>query len=170
MATLDGQHPSFEQLKELKYLQAVINEVLRLWAPVSLNSRICLADRVLPRGGGPDGSSPLFMPKGSQLGWVLYAYHRQRDIWGEDAEEFRPERWLGERAMRFGWHYTPFNAGPRICLGQQFALSQVGYVTVRLCQVFEGIELRGRLREWRENSSLIISHSEGATVSLKIRE
>lgn len=170
VATLNGQHPSFEQLKELKYLQAVLNEVLRLWAPVSLNSRIPLKDSVLPRGGGPDGSAPLFMPKGKPLSWMLYAYHRQKDIWGEDAEEFRPERWLGEGAMRFGWHYTPFNAGPRICLGQQFALSQVGYVTVRLCQEFPEIELKGELREWQENSSLIISHSEGATVSLKPRK
>lgn len=170
VATLDGRHPTFEQLKELKYLQAVLNEVLRLWAPVSLNSRICLRDSVLPRGGGPDGSAPLFMEKGAQLSWTLYSYHRQRDVWGEDAEEFRPERWLGEGAMRFGWHYTPFNAGPRICLGQQFALSQVGYVTVRLCQEFDGLELRGELREWQENHSLIISHSEGATVSLRKRE
>jgi cytochrome P450 len=170
IATLNGQQPTFEQLKELKYLQAVMNEVLRLWAPVSMNSRVCLSDRVLPRGGGPDGTSPLFMPAGSSLAWSLYAYHRQKDIWGPDAEEFKPERWLGEDAMRFGWHYTPFNAGPRICLGQQFALSQVGYVTVRLCQVFEGVELRGELREWQENSSLIISHNEGATVSLKPRK
>lgn len=42
--------------------------------------------------------------------------------------------------MRFGWHYLAFSGGPRICLGQQYALTEAGYVTVRLCQEFEGIE------------------------------
>lgn len=60
--------------------------------------------------------------------------HHRKDIWGEDAEEFKPERWEGKKV---GWEYLPFNGGPRICLGQQFALTEAGYVTTRLIQKFD---------------------------------
>lgn len=71
VAILDGQKPSFEQLKNLKYLQAIMNEVLRLWPPAPLHGRIAVRDTILPRGGGPDGSSPLFVPKDMKISWNL---------------------------------------------------------------------------------------------------
>ena len=66
--------------------------------------------------------------------------HRRTDLYGEDAEAFRPERWGEERLRKGGgaaaFHYLPFNAGPRICIGQQFALTQLALVTFRLLQAF----------------------------------
>lgn len=170
VATLNGQHPTFEKLKELKFLQAFMNETLRLYPPVPLNSRVPLQDSVIPRGGGPDGSQPLIVPKGQIVSWNLYSYHRQKDIWGADAEEFNPDRWMGKDAMRQGWHYLAFNAGPRICLGQQFALTQMGYVTVRLCQTFSGVEIRGDDKEWRETIGVVLTNKNGAKVALTPRE
>jgi len=66
---------------------------LRLWAPVVTNMRTANRDTVLPRGGGPDGQAPLFVPKGTSCRFVLYSLHRRKDVYGDDAEEFRPERW-----------------------------------------------------------------------------
>jgi cytochrome P450 len=43
--------------------------------------------------------------------------HRRKDIYGEDANEFRPERW---ETLRPGWEFLPFNGGPRICIGREF--------------------------------------------------
>jgi cytochrome P450 len=63
--------------------------------------------------------------------------HRRKELWGEDADTFRPDRWNGRRP---GWEYLPFNGGPRICIGQQFALTEAGYVTVRLLQRFSELE------------------------------
>ena len=63
--------------------------------------------------------------------------HRRKDIWGPDAEIFKPERWLTRRP---GWDYLPFNGGPRICIGQQFALTEVGYVVIRLMQRIDSID------------------------------
>lgn len=63
--------------------------------------------------------------------------HHRTDIWGDDADEFKPSRWEGRKN---GWEYLPFNGGPRICLGQQFALTEAGYVLVRLVQKFQVLE------------------------------
>jgi cytochrome P450 len=63
--------------------------------------------------------------------------HRRKDIWGPDAEIFKPERWLSRRP---GWDYLPFNGGPRICIGQQFALTEVGYVVIRTMQRIDSID------------------------------
>lgn len=107
---LHGEKPSWEQLKNFKYLNMVLKEgesktelhsrtstyrlaVLRLHPPVISNMRNASKDLVLPRGGGPDGKSPLFVPKGTQCRYSFQYLQRRKDIWGPDADEFRPERW-----------------------------------------------------------------------------
>jgi len=174
IAQLNGDVPTFEQLKELKYLRALLNESLRLHPVVPMNSREAIEDTVLPRGGGPDGDAPLLMPKGSVMSWSVYAMHRRKDFYGEDAEAFRPERWLddpqtGQKGLRPGWEYLPFNGGARICLGQQFALTEASYTTARLCQMFEGIESRDPSQVWLEGLSLTCVSFNGAKVALRAR-
>jgi cytochrome P450 len=128
---------TFGNLKSCIYLHHVMNEILRLYPNVPLNSRQCMRDTCLPRGGGPDGNSPVYIKKGKEVGYVVHVMHRRKDLWGDDAEEFKPDRWEGRK---FGWEYLPFNGGPRICLGQQFALTEAGYVIVRLMQRFDALE------------------------------
>jgi cytochrome P450 len=120
--TLNGEQPTFEQMKNMKYLRAVINESLRFHPVVPSNSREALVDTVLPLGGGPDGKSPLFCKKGQVVSWSIYTMHRRKDFYGEDADEFRPERWLDteeKKGLRPGWEFLPFNGGPRICIGRE---------------------------------------------------
>ncbi|CAK1357084.1 Cytochrome P450 52A12 [Cercospora beticola] len=173
VAQLNGAQPSFEQLKELKYLKALLNESLRLHPVVPMNSREAIEDTTLPVGGGPDGSAPLFIPKGEVVAWNVYAMHRRKDYYGQDAEEFKPERWLddpetGRKGLRPGWEYLPFNGGARICLGQQFALTEASYTTVRLCQAFSSLE--GRDPEpWTEGLTLTCTSFNGTKVILTPR-
>ena len=118
---LEGALPTYEQLKNMKYLRAVLNESLRLYPIVPINVRFPLEDTVLPVGGGEDGKAPLFVPRGQLVSWNMYAMHRRKDIFGEDAEEYKPERWLDQgdtKGLRLGWEYLPFHGGPRICLGR----------------------------------------------------
>ncbi|ROW15266.1 hypothetical protein VPNG_03080 [Cytospora leucostoma] len=128
---------TFSKLKSCKYLQYCNNETLRLYPVVPNNSRQAYKDTVLPTGGGPDGTSPVFVAKGSMVDYSVHVLHHRKDIWGPDADDFVPERWEDRKV---GWEYIPFNAGPRICLGQQFALTEFSYVTVRMLQRWDLIE------------------------------
>lgn len=62
-----------------------------------MSAKVAARDTVLPRGGGPDGKSPIFVPKGRKVFWSSHSMHRRKDIWGQDADEFRPERWESAR-------------------------------------------------------------------------
>lgn len=128
---------TFETLKSCMYLQHTLKETLRLFPPVPLNTRQAARDTTLPKGGGPDGLCSVFIKQGTEIGYSVYAMHRRKDIWGDDAEVFNPDRWVDRKP---GWDYLPFNGGPRICLGQQFALTEAGYVLTRLLQRFDKVE------------------------------
>ncbi|KAJ5373277.1 Cytochrome P450 E-class CYP52 [Penicillium concentricum] len=131
------QNITFTTLKSCQYLQHVMNEVLRLYPVVPFNRRTAARDTTIPRGGGPEGQDPVYVRKGQSVMYTTHVMHRRKDLWGPDADQFKPERWMERRA---GWEYIPFNGGPRICIGQQFALTEAGYVIVRLLQRFDKIE------------------------------
>ncbi|KAJ6031306.1 Cytochrome P450 E-class [Penicillium herquei] len=130
------QNITFTALKSCQYLQYCMNEALRLFPVVPFNRRTATKDTTLPTGGGSDGNSPVYIRKGQPVAYSTFIMHRRKDIWGPDAEDFKPERWANRKA---GWEYLPFNGGPRICIGQQFALTEAGYVLVRLLQRFDQI-------------------------------
>lgn len=82
----------FPKMSRLVYLLRL--SVLRLYPINPVNSRTARCDTVLPRGGGSDGLSPLFIAKGQTVIFSSLALHRRKDIWGDDALQLRPERWV----------------------------------------------------------------------------
>nr|P24458.1 RecName: Full=Cytochrome P450 52A3-B; Short=CYP52A3-B; AltName: Full=Alkane-inducible P450-ALK1-B; AltName: Full=CYPLIIA3 [Candida maltosa]AAC60531.1 n-alkane-inducible cytochrome P-450 [Candida maltosa]BAA02041.1 n-alkane-inducible cytochrome P-450 [Candida maltosa] len=158
---------SFETLKKCEYLKAVLNETLRMYPSVPVNFRTATRDTTLPRGGGKDGTSPIFVPKGSSVVYTVYKTHRLEEYYGKDAYEFRPERWFEPSTRKLGWAYVPFNGGPRICLGQQFALTEASYVITRLAQMFEHLESKDETYPPNKCIHLTMNHNEGVFISAK---
>lgn len=85
----DGK-PTYESLKDLKYINAVFNECLRLYANVPGNILTCTKDTVL-------GGTGVTVRAGDRVQYSPWVMGRMQNIWGPDAEEFKPERWLDEK-------------------------------------------------------------------------
>ncbi|ORY13521.1 cytochrome P450 [Clohesyomyces aquaticus] len=158
---------SFEKLKSLRYVQHSINEALRLYPPVASNSRVCLRDTVLPTGGGPGGSAPVYVSQGDTTTINFYTINRRTDIYGSDAEEFRPERW---QTLRTTWEFLPFGGGPRHCPAQQLALFWISYVLVRMALKIKELRNRDEVEGFVEDLKLNMESKNGAKVGLVFDE
>jgi cytochrome P450 len=91
---------------------------------------------------------------------------RRVDLFGPDVADFNPSRWTTWTPPP--WHYIPFNGGPRICLGQNFALTEMAYATARLCQAYERVEERigGPRGSQRFRTDITITPVGGVKVAL----
>ncbi len=97
------------------------------------------------------------------MGFNTWVMHRDPEIWGPDAEEFRPERWksLSVNDNRF----RPFGGGARICPGQTLALMEASYLVVRMLQTYSHLESRDD-RPWREQLGVVMKLGNGCHVAL----
>jgi cytochrome P450 len=112
------QVPSYEQIDDFPYLAAVISEVMRVAPAVPVDPKVALADDVLPGSG-------VRVRKGDNVEWSAWNIHRRKEYFGDDAEVFRPERWLEEGSTLPKTNkppFVPFQFGPRTCLGMRMAL------------------------------------------------
>ncbi|PPD88016.1 hypothetical protein GOBAR_DD15050 [Gossypium barbadense] len=119
-------------LDRMHYIHAAITETLRLYPAVPTDGKISVEDDVLPDG--------FEVKKGEGISYMAYAMGRMTYIWGEDAVEYRPERWLDEDGIfrpESPFKFTAFQAGPRICLGKEFAYRQMKIMAAVLLYLFK---------------------------------
>ena len=166
---IDPADPSslnFSTLKSLFPFRYVIQETLRVLGPAGRVFRSARHDTVLPRGGGPDETAPVFVPKGTMVCSLTYHIHHDRDIWGDDADIFRPERWV-EGTSRGGWDFVPFLGGSRICPAQQQVLIQATYLLVRVVREFVAIENKDEYLDYVELQKMAIESRRGVVIALQ---
>ncbi|PKA47690.1 Cytochrome P450 704C1 [Apostasia shenzhenica] len=115
----------------MHYLHAALTETLRLFPAIPVDGKVAEEDDVLPDG--------FKVKKGDGINYLTYAMGRMSFLWGDDAEEFRPERWIekGTFQAKSPFKFVSFNAGPRICLGKEFAYRQMKILAATLLHFFK---------------------------------
>jgi cytochrome P450 len=152
-----------DELREMHYVHAAITESMRLYPPVPLNSLRAETDDVLP-----DGTAV-------QAGWFVaynsYAMGRMESVWGRDAREFRPERWLNPADGTFRpespFRYVAFHAGPRVCLGKEMAYIQMKSIVACVLEELD-VAVDGAYRP-RQVASLTLRMADGLPATVKPR-
>jgi cytochrome P450 len=123
--------PAFDDLERLPYARMVAEEAMRLYPPAYVFSR---------RAAGDDQLGPFHLPAGAHIIISPYALHRRPDYW-PDPDVFRPERFAADAPADRPKHaYLPFGGGPRICIGNSFAMME------------HAIVLAAVVRRWRLES------------------
>lgn len=119
------REPTFDDIKLLKYLRNILNEVLRLRPPaLPITCKSAVKDDILPNG--------IKVKAGQDIMYSPYVIHRLH--WGNDPEKFDPDRWENPVSLKSPYTFIPFQRGPRQCLGINMSYEEASIVLIRLLQ------------------------------------
>lgn len=120
------EEPSFENLRKLPLLAATVNESLRLYPPAWIFERAAIED---------DNVDGFLIKKGDIVSFPPWVIHHNPKFWPNPLI-FKPERFLGKTVKDYGYTFLPFGGGPRICIGNNFALTEMQVVLAKLVREF----------------------------------
>jgi len=149
-------------LDKMHYLHAALSEALRLHPAVPVDAKYVVSDDILPDG--------FKIKKGDMINYVPFSMGRMTYLWGSDAEEFKPERWLqnGIFQPQSPFKFTAFQAGPRICLGKDFAYMQMKIFAAVLVRFFKFEAVEGKEVKYRPSLTLHMTE-DGLNLRLEPR-
>ncbi len=134
---------TFAESNRMPYLQASMKEAMRMHPAVGL-----LLERVVPEGGATIAGR--FLPTGTIVGANPWVVARDKAVYGEDADHFRPERWLEADAAELKLmdrNYLAFGAGARTCLGKNISLLEMSKLVPQILRSWK-VELTHPQKEW----------------------
>ena len=138
------------EISQMKLLQNIVMETLRLYPPVPVDIKEAAVDDRLPQGQ--------LIPKGSRMTYEPYVMGRLEKFWGEESEKFNPDRWLKMKTLPSPYEFPQFQAGPRICLGETLAKFEAA--------LFLGV-LVDRYKLSCEDLNQVFTYQPGVTLSIK---
>lgn len=150
---------TFDELRSMTYLHAALTETLRLYPSVPADSKYAVKNDVLPDG--------TFVAKGWRVTYLIFAMGRLERIWGLDAAEFKPERWLGSDGTfraESPFKYPAFNAGPRLCLGRDMAYITMKSVTATILRHYKLRLVPGHVGDYQMSLTLFMKYGLLMTV------
>lgn len=152
-------------LDHLPFLHAVCSEVLRLVPPVRLTVREAARDTTV---------QGQFVPAGTRIILAPIATNTDVSLWGDDAGEFRPDRWLDTSARRpdagrVNYAFMTFLHGPRSCIGEKFARAEFAYLLAALVGHFE-MELKDKDKEVEIKGGITSRPKGGMPVRMRVVE
>ncbi|VBB78439.1 Putative cytochrome P450 pisatin demethylase-like [Podospora comata] len=162
----DGREITLDSLRELKWLNAVLTEALRLCTPVPW-----ILPRQVPDAGGVVAGVTL--PGQTLVSIQAYAMQRDPKYW-RSADEFLPERWLPDASKPESEFYTdkreafqPFSMGPRICLGIHLAWAEMRLITTKLLRAFDFEAVDGKRLEWESLKTFMLVERKPVVVRMR---
>uniref|UniRef100_A0A8D8CDF1 Cytochrome P450 4C1 n=1 Tax=Culex pipiens TaxID=7175 RepID=A0A8D8CDF1_CULPI len=149
-----------ESLKKLEYMEMVIKETLRLFPVGPLILRQSVTDSTI---------AGLFIPKGNIFGIDIFNMHRRKDIYGEDADNFNPERFSPERNKdRNPFSFLAFSGGARGCIGIRYAMMSMKIMVAYMVKNFV-IKSKLKNEDLRFKFDIILRVQNGYLVQLEKR-
>ncbi len=118
---------TLQQIPQLNYIKCCIEESMRLYPPAWITDRVNVED---------DKMGDYHLKKGTIVGASIYELHRNKKYW-EHSETFIPDRFLEENRKQILPYYIPFGAGPRLCIGNNFAMYEMILAVKSILEKFD---------------------------------
>jgi len=159
--TLDAPYLDYEKINELEYLEMVINEAMRLLPVVPYVFRENSAEIEISEG--------YILPIGSYITIPIFELHRSKSIWGDDADDFRPERFEKEYFEKISsYGFIPFAKGPRMCVGWRYAMLLMKIQLANILLRYE-VDTSLKLSELEFQFNITMKVCQGYNISLSER-
>lgn len=150
--------PTYKQVRELKYIRMILNETLRLWPTAPAFSLYAKENTLL--------AGKYKIKKDEAVTVLIPKLHRDTEAWGDDVEEFRPERFENDAEVPHD-AFKPFGNGQRACIGQQFAMHEATLVLGMLLKHFDPIDNTDYQLKVKETLTLKPDHF---TMQVRVRQ